>query len=57
MVQDTRKLEFFAKFNILRKRLYIIKNIFDNYLVQFKIFNGKDFFIQTNGNHCKKYMV
>lgn len=57
MVQDAKKLEFLAKFDALWMRPYIIKEVFDDNLIQLKTFDGKDFLTQTNGSRCKEYRV
>lgn len=43
MVQVTKRIEFLAKFDALWTRPYIIKEIFDNYSIQFKTLDGEDF--------------
>lgn len=57
IIQDAKKIEFLAKFNALWTKPYIIKEIFDNNLIQLKTLDGKDFSIQISGSRCKKYKV
>jgi hypothetical protein len=57
MLQDTRKLEFPAKFDALWTGPYIIKEVFPNNSVQLKTLDGVDFPTHTNGSRCKEYKV
>ena len=57
MVQNARRLEFPAKFDVLWTGPYIIKEVFSNNSVQLKTIDGLDFPTRTNDGRCKEYMI
>ena len=57
MVQDSRRLEFPAKFDALWTGPYVIKEVFSNNSVQLKTLDGLDFPTRTNESRCKEYRI